>query len=347
MPEQEDANGQRPVRAALDVLSSTRTSIVLLVLVAIAALVGTVLPDHAAQEYVYGRTWFHVLLGLLGVALFASMVWRRRTGVAKAWGLLAHVGILLVLAGALITLISAERGIVVVVEGREEASFHREGADPFRDTPVPLGFSVRLVDFRLRFYPPAHYLCVIRANSRPLRLRVRPGRALDIPGTECSLTDIGLSPVGVDGAPPRPGRAELRAKAVWPSSSEDLRLTDGDAVGSPWDPDSVLLYQQVADRVKEFESEVEVVEHGQVVRRHVIRVNDPLVHKGTRLSQADYDRRGLRWSQLSVSRDRGAWFVYAGFLAIAAGLVSRFYVGPLLSRFRSARGARGGDDGAL
>ena len=155
-----------------------------------------------------------------------------------------------------------------------------------------------------------------------------------------------LSPGSGDSSPAGPGRAELRAKAAWASSSEDLRLTDGDAVVSPWDPGSALLYRRVADRVKEFESEVEVVEHGSVVRRHVIRVNDPLVHRGTKLSQMDYDRRGLRWSQLGVSRDRGEWLVYAGFLALAAGLVSRFYVGPLLGRMRSGDGARGGDDGA-
>ena len=105
--------------------------------------------------------------------------------------------------------------------------------------------------------------------------------------------------------------------------------------------------------MKEYESEVEVLEkedcdesdgehkHGEerVVKHHVIRVNSPLVHKGTKLSQASCAWVGGPVTILSVSRDVGVWFVYAGFLAGVVGVMGRFYLAPIL---RSARAARRG-----
>ena len=84
--------------------------------------------------------------------------------------------------------------------------------------------------------------------------------------------------------------------------------------------------------MKAFESEVEVLEEGKVVRRHVIRVNSPLVHGGTKLSQMSYDQRRLRYTVLGVSRDKGVWFVYAGFIVMMLGLVGKFYVSPIVRR---------------
>ena len=128
-----------PVRATMDLLASTRTAIVLLAMIAAAAVVGTILPDAAAREYVYGRVWFHVLLGLLGLSLGVCTVWRKRIGMARIWSLLTHSGILLVLVGAMVTLMASQRGNIVIHEGRDADSFLPEGADPHQGERRPLG----------------------------------------------------------------------------------------------------------------------------------------------------------------------------------------------------------------
>ncbi len=47
----QDSAGRRgPARAAMDLLASTRTAIVLLALIAAVAVIGTILPDPAARE---------------------------------------------------------------------------------------------------------------------------------------------------------------------------------------------------------------------------------------------------------------------------------------------------------
>ena len=72
-------------RALLDVMASTRTAVVLLGVIAAASVLGTVLPNPVAVRYVYGRAWFHALLGLLGLNLVACMVWRKRISAGRAW----------------------------------------------------------------------------------------------------------------------------------------------------------------------------------------------------------------------------------------------------------------------
>ncbi len=513
---QESTNGESSVgpgvwqalRALMEVLASTRTAIIVLAAVALAIVVGTVLPDPVGGKLVYGQLWFRVLLGLLGANLLACMLWRRRIGMARIWSLLTHLGIILVLAGAMVTLILAERGRIVLWEGHELDAFTPEGTKargaatfdaatkvltdasarfltsgvssgdyavyghgrwqiasvasefaliltdgPHRDVTtasdyyvegreVPLGFAVKLLDFRLVCYPPTDYLHLIRRGSEPLRLRVRPGKALDIPGTEWGLSDIEFVPKsdhgsvevampdgktrsipakvgttheldgkklgirilrsepafkidiktkriasdtwrpinpalqvalvrdGKQGRPRwlfakvpdfggtghgsvKPGETDLRflhpafpllTGVVQASTGADrqrfpLRLAQAKPVSSPWDPRLTLMYVRTPSRVKEYESEVEVLEAGQVIRRHVIRVNDPLVHKGTKLSQVGYDERRLRWSRLGVTRDKGVWFVYAGFLATMVGLMGKFYLRPIIRQLRATPGA--------
>jgi hypothetical protein len=439
VPEKSDSD-LTAARAILDLLASTRTAVVLLALIAAASLVGTILPDESARAYVYGRGWFHLLLGLLGLNLVACMVWRRRVGWARIWSLLTHSGILLVLVGATVTLVSAERGALILAEGREASSYIPEDVDRRSADRRPLGFTVRLLDFRLDYYPPVDYVHVMRRGSRPRGMRLDGKSEIRLPGTGGRLTGLRLFPESADGvveaalpggttrsvparvgttqllgegglavrvlryepdfkidlatrevssestepvnpalqvtlvrdgeeerprwlfAKPelagvmhtghghdRPREVELRfrhpsfpallAEAETPSGRKRLRLEHGRAVPSPWSDGSVLVYTRVADRVREYESEVEVLRDEEVARRHVIRVNDPLVFEGTKLSQSGYDDKGLSWTRLGVSRDKGVWFVYAGFLFTTVGLVGKFYVSPVVRQMRTARPA--------
>jgi hypothetical protein len=310
---------------------------------------------------------------------------------------------------------------------------------------VALGFTVKLLDFRLVCYPRADYLHLMRRGAEPLRLRVRPGEALDIPGTEWQISGIDITPKGDEGSvevvmpdgktrsvPARVGttheldgkklgirslrfepafKIDVKTKKVtsdtwrptnpavqvafvrdgkqgrrrWlfarspdfggtghgsakpeetplrflhpgfplltgvahASTGADrqrfpLRLVQGEPVPSPWDPRLILVYSRTASRVKEYESEVEVLEAGRAIKRHVIRVNSPLVHKGTKLSQSAYDQDRLRYTVLGVTRDSGVWFVYAGFLATVVGLMGKFYLRPIMRQVRATRKAKGG-----
>ncbi len=498
--------GRREARGVMDTLASTRTAVVLLAAIAVATMVATVLPDDVAARYVYGRLWFWFLLGLLAVNLAACMVWRKRIGMVRIWSLLTHLGILLVLVGAMVTLVWAERGWITIYETQELAEYlpaetvrgkatysaatktltdpaarfvtagvsagatvgYWRGAYRVRSVegetslvlrrgppsdvtePIPyafvkpLGFTVRLVDFRLVHYPPADYLHVMRGRRELAKLRVALDEPLDIPGTAWKLVPIGFLPPGegalvevtmpdgtgrlvpaeagtdhaldddavlrvfryepdfkIDletrsvtsgsgeaknpallvelmrggkgpgarwlfanpehqGHDMSPGRRDEKIKLRFlhpalptlladlrgPSGSMRARIECNTSVYTQWDKELVLGYTRESFRIKEYESEVEVLEDGRVVKRHVIQVNSPLVHKGIKLSQSAYDQKHLQYTVLGVTQDSGVWFVYAGFLAAVLGVMGRFYLRPIIRQVRATRKAREAERGS-
>ncbi|MHC5056237.1 MAG: cytochrome c biogenesis protein ResB [Planctomycetota bacterium] len=154
-PREPEITPEQFVRALMGMLASTRTAVVLLGVIAAATVLGTILPNPIALKYVYGRVWFHALLGFLGLNLAACMVWRKRIGLARIWSLLTHLGILLVLVGALVTLVSSERGYLQLAPGMKTDKFF-PGGEEHRHSQKrdALGFTLRLKDFRLAFHPP-------------------------------------------------------------------------------------------------------------------------------------------------------------------------------------------------
>ena len=440
----------RNVPSAMAILASTRTAVVLLALTAVASLVGMILSDPVAAKYIYGRLWFHVLLGLLGVNLVACMVWRKRISAGRAWSLVMHLGLALVLVGAMITLIYARRGAVQIFEGKTVTHYIIPGPRPGEHATVPLGFTLKLVEFRLQYYPPVDYLYVrVPDRCAPDRYRVVPGRDIPVPGTDATLTNVrierapelstsfrydretrtgrlrvtgdngmtwtipadvgsvsklagtntaveilrfepafvmdletrkvssrGTEPTNpavrvavYDGDvkrrgserwlfasrampssgpmlhPARRGAAALVAEAVTPHGTKDVYLEAGARATCPWFPGARVAFEHAHRKIKEFESHVQVLEDGHVVRDHVIRVNDPLTHRGITISQGDYDKRGLRYSVLGVSQDDGAHLVFAGFLATMVGLLGRLYLKPALRELQKRPSEDGGGSG--
>jgi hypothetical protein len=88
-------------------------------------------------------------------------------------------------------------------------------------------------------------------------------------------------------------------------------------------------------QIKDYLSDLVVMEGEEPVARKTIEVNHPLHHGGYHLYQYDYDKERGRYSILLVKSDSGLWTVYAGFLLLAAGVFWGCWFGPLLSRFRT------------
>lgn len=110
----------------LRVLGSLRLAVLLLVLLGLVLSLATVLEAargrEYAQWYVYGSRWFMGLLGLLGANVAAAMAvrwpWRPR----HAGFLVTHLGLLLLLAGAMQTLLGGIEGQLILAEGQSADS---------------------------------------------------------------------------------------------------------------------------------------------------------------------------------------------------------------------------------
>ena len=108
-------------RRLFRLLSSLKLAVVVLLSLGTILAVGTVyesLYDTAtAKHYVYGTTWFAVVLGILGTNVFFAALsrwpWKRH----HIGFLITHLGIILLLIGSLITLIQGYEGQMVLAEG--------------------------------------------------------------------------------------------------------------------------------------------------------------------------------------------------------------------------------------
>jgi hypothetical protein len=108
-------------RRLFDALSSLRLGVVVMVALAVACALATFYESAhgtaAAQRVFYRTGWFTFLLALLGVNVLLSMLrrypWRRH----QAGFVLAHVGIVLLLVGSLVSLHAGVDGSVAFFQG--------------------------------------------------------------------------------------------------------------------------------------------------------------------------------------------------------------------------------------
>lgn len=174
-----------------NVLASLKFVLVLLLLITIACVVGTLLPqggdvakylakNPAAQgrmallgflglTHVFSSWWFLGLLGLFAASL-AVCTQRRCTAAVRVKGrarrravgsVLTHVSLLLILAGGVIRGMWGERGYLEFREGETRRDFI------VADTRVPLPFAVHLADFETEHYarPEGQEEIVIRSEE--------------------------------------------------------------------------------------------------------------------------------------------------------------------------------------
>ena len=162
------------MRKLLPALASLKLTVGLVVLISVVLSAGTILESlrgAEAAKKVYEAPGFYALLGVFALNLLAALVdrWPRnrwRVGFA-----LTHVSILVILAGALTTLLFKREGQLAVQEGQESNTvFQQSGDSPARSFRLP--FAVRLDAFELDLYPgtrqPAMYRSRVEVEDAAL-----------------------------------------------------------------------------------------------------------------------------------------------------------------------------------
>jgi cytochrome c biogenesis protein ResB len=210
------------VRALLDVLASVKFAVGVVVVIALACILGTVLPQGAEAAgyirrnpgaahwidilgrlgltHVFTAWWFIGLLALLSATVATCSVRRiftvrRTTGFARRRALgsmLTHISILLILAGGVVRGIWGESGYVELREGETKHEFMIEN----RARPLP--FALHLADFEVERYNATapkldenclHHELLVQWPARKLSARV-PVRL----NVSHSLTPMGEEP---------------------------------------------------------------------------------------------------------------------------------------------------------
>jgi hypothetical protein len=126
----------------VNLFSSVQLTMILLALIIIASAVGTFIRIVDT----YRSWWFILLLSLFWLNLFICTIKRLKLWRTKLPSVLTHLGLLTILAGALITSLFGERGFLIVYKGyRQDTFIKRDGT--FKE----LDFKLRLDDFSIEW----------------------------------------------------------------------------------------------------------------------------------------------------------------------------------------------------
>lgn len=260
-----------------------RFSIVIFCAVILLLLAG-VLPvgNGMSSRAVYYSPLMILLLALLSGLCVKCCLRRRPVGF-----ILVHIGIVIILSGALI-------GYLVGTKGSLQLSLNPQRAErrlmTEEGTFTDLGFDVAAEDFEVQFYPPVYRL------FRPLPAEdVRPGQMpfeqageFKTDGTESWVV----------------GGNDFAVSNLWKNSDwvERYRLDDGSVLfRGPQTPSFYGVTLLVGDQ------------------RLPISINHPANHKGWRFYLVSYDQRSQRTVQLSARHDPGRRAVIAGIWIVMIG----------------------------
>ena len=152
-------------------LSSYKAAIILMaiyaILMAIATFVENEFSTEVAKAIIYYSPLF-ILLQALMVVNFVMITMKRKLLVLRKWGyVLVHLSLIVILAGAMVTHLISEEGMLHLREGEKSNVILIKKGN--RHVQQVLPFEVELIDFKLTRYPgsksPSAYESLLRLHT--------------------------------------------------------------------------------------------------------------------------------------------------------------------------------------
>lgn len=331
----------------LKIVGSLRLTIALILLIAGASVFGTLIEPGKALETVYHSPLFVLLLALLGVNLIFCALLRLRLRLSMLGFLTTHIGVLLVLLGAVVSGACGTAGMMQLFVGDTSHRF-LTGDQIEKELP----FSVRLNQFSVEYYNFLEYPDLgdlIAAdntdNKGNIIAKVPVEKGAEFFIGDYSIKIIDFVPDFVKDLDT--GEVTTRSEVPW-NPALLISVSGDDGVSKRWifakfpqmdhfhAGRGSLPFNLVFDfreRIKSYRSDVSVLDWaGRELKRQTIEVNSPLSYGGYTFYQASYDREQHNWSGLQVVRDPGLPVVYAGFCLLIFGVFFILYAKPYLKR---------------
>jgi len=290
-------------------------------------------------------------LALTALLIVGLVIFRRLLQIPSL--LLTHLGCVLVLLGGMWGSKAGHAmqrqlfGLDKVPKGQMMIREHAENSRVMiadGNEPRQLPFSVRLREFRMEYYEPGSLI-----------IRSRSGQMWDLPakaGARLSLGDA-LGRISVQKVFENFKLRKEDGKTVpydAPGGSNPalqvlIERPDGTATAgyvfeqfSPIFTEPVDLDLSYRRVVRDYISDLEIVQNGQVAAAKEIEVNHPLHYGGYHLYQHSYGEDELgEYTVLLVVSDSGLNLVYGGYTMLIAGVVWHFWGRRALIAIKSRR----------
>jgi cytochrome c biogenesis protein ResB len=354
-----------------DRLASVKFAVTVVIIVAAACLVGTLLPqgadvsrylakhpdaatrfdllDKVGLTHLFSSWWFIGLLCLLSASVtvcstrrFATV--RRTTGFARGRALgsmITHISFLLILSGAVIRGVWGEKGYLEFREGQTVAQFADDRG------PQPLPFAIHLAKFDIERYDQQEsQQLLVSWPAKNLKAALPVQLDVEQKFGEFSLKVLRYIPDFVVDMQTR----EITSRSSQPRNPAILVAVNGptyqnhrwlfakfpqfghETTASPLQ--MAYLAKSADGPIKSFKSTLDIVDGDAVVKSKTIEVNSPISYKGYTFYQSGYNPEDPSYTSLQVVKDPGVPVVYTGFSLMIVGLFIVFYLNPWLNERR-------------
>lgn len=294
-----------PGRKVIEWLSSTQLSIILFGLLATAAIPGTLFKSQ--REY-YSHPLFQLIIIAFTLHL-ALCTFRRWKSLAPST-LIVHSGVLLTLAGAVMT----GMGYVATIniyEGDSSRTVYRW--DLKKDTPF--SHEIRVKKINKEFHPVPLQIGIMRLDQKYDLKTIKSGESFMVEGYS----------VQVDSFDPW---KEIVSFTI-SKGSEAIGSADTSGI-SNLPPDFPFSFKLVAFKdavIKRFWVDMELLENGYLIQSAVTEINSPFNWRGldffnTSIS-LDPDKRP--YAGIQIVRDPGKYVVYTGMFILSVGTIAAWY----------------------
>ena len=205
-----------------------------------------------------------------------------------------------------------------------------------------LPFEIRLNDFRMEYYDPPRLL-VDADDGKSWELKpLETDASFQLDG-RASLKILNIYrnfKIDMDkGAydDPHPGsNPAVQVSITYPDGTEHKQYAFENFPGHMGQNKEFTLRYVTQSMVKDYFSDLEVIDDGQVVAVKTIEVNHPLYYGGYHFYQSSYDDKAGRYTILSVTSDSGLVLVFAGFALMCGGAVYHLWLRRIMAYFKPA-----------
>jgi len=335
-------------------MSMFRRSVMWAALALIIALIflsiyGAFIGPERAQQFFNSLPLAVYWIAFILLLIVGMVIFRKFISVPAL--LLIHAGCLLVLAGAvwsseaghelqkkLFGIDRVPKGQMVVFEQSYEDRVTLESTEQVRKLP----FRIKLKDFRIDYYKPG-YLLVQSRKGKTFRFVAEIGKeyflgddlgALKIvrafENFKIRIEEDGNVPYDDTGPGDNPA---LEVQIITPTGQTKTRYVFALSPGHIHrDVEPVLRYYRP---IRDYVSELQIIEDDKVVVEKDIEVNHPLYYGGYHFYQYSYDDQAGQYTVLMVVSDTGLNAVYLGYLLLCGGVFWHFWLRDIFAAIKA------------
>jgi hypothetical protein len=122
----------------------------------------------------------------------------------------------------------------------------------------------------------------------------------------------------------------IKTRIVNNDGTEEELIAFANHAGQMGNSKKYAIQYFLSGMVKDYFSDVQIIDNGKVVKEKSIQVNDPLYYGGYHFYQQSYDQKGEKYTILSVFSDSGLYLVYTGYILLMIGIIWLMWLIPLI-----------------